>query len=188
MQNETGALIGRFGITIFLNLLFSLIFLGAGNKDDTKFTNFQSHFGAVTMLTISSMFGSATPIMLAFPFERPMFMREYSTGTYGATAYFTSKLCSEMPLNFCQICLAYLFAYNMMELNGLWIYLILTAWGLGLVGRAADCLLNTMLYMQHHTIVCMKYEILHETCSILYTKLCTTVYIRTWLHLLPAAR
>lgn len=97
------------------------------------------------MLTISSMFGSATPIMLAFPFERPLFMREYSTGTYGAAAYFMGKLCSEMPLNFMQICLAYLFAYNMMELNGMWIYLILTAWGLGLASGSMAVLLGCAL-------------------------------------------
>ena len=30
--------------------------------------------------------------MLAFPFERPMFMREFSTGTYGAIAYFIAKV------------------------------------------------------------------------------------------------
>ena len=113
-----------------------------GSKDDSEFSNFQSHFGAVTMITISSMFGSATPIMLAFPFERPMFMREYSTGTYGTAAYFLSKLCSEMPLNFCQVCLQYMLAYNLIEFNGLWIYFILTAWGLGLASGSIAVLLG----------------------------------------------
>jgi hypothetical protein len=33
------------------------------------------------MVLISGMFGQAQPVMLSFPYERPMFMREYSTGT-----------------------------------------------------------------------------------------------------------
>jgi len=106
--------------------------MGAGGKDDSIFVNFQSHFGALTMVTISSMFGAAQPILLSFPFERPMFMREYSTGTYGVFSYFVSKVLMEMPLNFIQVCLQYLLVYNLVELNGEWIYLILVAWGLGL--------------------------------------------------------
>ena len=78
---DKGALIGRFGITIFLNILYGLIFFNAGGKDDSDPINFNTHFGALTMITISSMFGSAQPVMLMFPFERPMFLREYSTGS-----------------------------------------------------------------------------------------------------------
>ncbi|RYG66873.1 ATP-binding cassette domain-containing protein [archaeon] len=80
-SRDKGALIGRFGITAFLNLLFGLIFLGVGGRDYANPTNFNNHFGAVAMVLISGMFGSAQPIMLSFPFERPIFMREYSTGT-----------------------------------------------------------------------------------------------------------
>jgi hypothetical protein len=78
---DVAALAGRFGVTIILNLLYGLIFLNAGGRDNGDPTDFNSHFGAVTMVLISSMFGSAQPVMLSFPFERPMFLREYSTGT-----------------------------------------------------------------------------------------------------------
>ena len=71
----------RFGVTIMLNVLYGLIFLGVGGKDNADSSNFNAHVGAVMMITIYSMFGSAQPIMLSFPFERPMFLREYSTGT-----------------------------------------------------------------------------------------------------------
>jgi hypothetical protein len=80
-QRDSAALIGRFGVTILLSLLYGLIFLGVGNKDNSDPTAFSAHFGAVTMVSIASMFGTAQPVMLSFPFERPMFMREYSTGT-----------------------------------------------------------------------------------------------------------
>ena len=81
LTRNKAALGARFGVTIFLNLLFGLIFLGAGGKDNADPDSFSTHFGALTMITISSMFGSAQPTMLEFPFERPMFMREYVTGT-----------------------------------------------------------------------------------------------------------
>jgi ABC-2 type transporter len=81
IYRDTTALGARFGITIFLNLIFGLIFLNAGGKDDSDPDNFSAHFGAITMIFISSMFGPAQSVMLAFPFERPMFMREYATGT-----------------------------------------------------------------------------------------------------------
>ncbi len=80
MRNK-GALIGRFGVTIFLNLLFGCIFLNAGSRNNAIPVNYNTHFGCLTMATISSMFGSAQPTMLEFPSERPMFMREYVTGT-----------------------------------------------------------------------------------------------------------
>ena len=94
------------------------------------------------MVSISMMFGSATPIMLSFPFERPLFMREYATGTYGSIAYFLAKLSMEMPLNFIQTACAYALAYNLIEMNGLWIYFILTAWGLGLASGSLAVLLG----------------------------------------------
>ncbi len=81
IKRDKMALIGRFGVTIFLNLLFGLIFYQSANQDDSDPSNFSSHIGAVTMVLISSMFGAAQPVMLQFPFERPIFLRENSTGT-----------------------------------------------------------------------------------------------------------
>jgi hypothetical protein len=81
LGRNKGALIGRFGVTIFLNFLFGLIFLNAGKRDNADNEAFNTHVGAITMVTISSMFGAAQPTMLEFPFDRPMFMREYVTGT-----------------------------------------------------------------------------------------------------------
>lgn len=81
MVRDTTALASRFGITIFLNVLFGIIFLNAGGRDDSDDANFNAHFGAITMVLIDSMFGPAQSVMLAFPYERPMFLREYATGT-----------------------------------------------------------------------------------------------------------
>ena len=57
VSRDIAALVGRFGITIMLSLLYGLIFLNAGSKDDSVPDNFNAHFGAITMNAISSMFG-----------------------------------------------------------------------------------------------------------------------------------
>ena len=128
---DMGALIGRFGITIFLNLLFGIIFFNVGGKDNSDPVHLQDHFGGVTFTVISAMFGAAQPIMLMFPFERPLFMREYSTGTYSATPYFISKVLLEMPLTFLQTIFQFLLVFYMMNLRGSYILLVLEAWALG---------------------------------------------------------
>ena len=93
------------------------------------------------MVSISSMFGMAQPVMLAFPFERPLFLREYSTGTYSAAAYFLSKVIIELPLTFIQTIVQYILAYFLMDLQGNFIYLVLASWGLG----AASCSVAVIL-------------------------------------------
>ena len=59
----------RFGITIFLNLLFGIIFRDVGKQPNSDTTNIQSHFGALVMVVLSSMFGSAQPALFAIPGE-----------------------------------------------------------------------------------------------------------------------
>lgn len=72
-------MIARFGITIFLNVLFGLIFWGIGGSDNTKSSNVQSHFGSMVMVFISAMFGTAQPALIEFPAERPIFLRGMCT-------------------------------------------------------------------------------------------------------------
>ena len=140
---DTGALIGRFGVTIFLNILFGCIWLGAGNEDDSQLSKVNAHFGAVTMVTISSMFGSAQPVMIMFPFERPMFMREYSTGTYSSWTYFITKTFLDAPLTLAQTLVQWGLIYPMVELQGNFGWIILASWGLGCAsascGMALGC-------------------------------------------------
>jgi len=136
VKRDVGALIGRFGVTAFLNLLFGLIFFKAGSGDDGDMNDFNAHFGAVTMVSISSMFGTAQPTLLSFPFERPMFLREYSTGTYGATAYFLSKWIIEIPMALAQCLVQYILAYNLCEFQGDFMIEVLCALGNGLAASS----------------------------------------------------
>jgi ABC-type multidrug transport system ATPase subunit len=142
---NVGALAARFGITIFLNLIFGLIFLGAGGRDNANTSDFGSHFGALTMVTISSMFGSAQPTLLNFPFERPLFLREYSTGTYGAPAYFISKTAVELPIIFAQTVAQYALVHNMCEFQGPFILMVLAAWGVGVAAASLGVLMGCLV-------------------------------------------
>jgi len=62
-------------------IFVGLIFLGVGSKSNGNDGDFNNHVGALSMLMILGLFASAQSVMLSFPFERPMFLREFSTGT-----------------------------------------------------------------------------------------------------------
>jgi hypothetical protein len=86
----------RFLFTIFLSLLIGTIFYDVGNSDPAINANLNSKFGSLIMVLLMSMFGSAQPELLAFPEQRPVFLREYSTNHYSVVAYFTSRLSMEI--------------------------------------------------------------------------------------------
>ena len=139
---DKAALIGRFGITIFINLLFGLIFYRAGDRDDSQQNFLYDHFGALTMVTISSMFGAAQPTLLAFPEQRPIFLREYSTGTYNIVPYFLSKLAYEAPLAFMQTLTQWLVVYWLIGFQGSFLVLMLSGFALGLVSSSVAVLIG----------------------------------------------
>lgn len=148
-RRDVGALAARFGITIFLNLVYGLIFYQVGGRNNGNPSDFQSHFGGITMVAISSMFGTSQPVMLNFPFERPMFLREYSTGTYTGIAYFISKVTIELPLNFVQTVVAFALVYNLMDLQGSFINLVLANWALGCASCSVAVVLGCLVKVSY---------------------------------------
>ena len=103
LQRDVSAVGGRFGITIFLGLLIGIIFKDVGETDSSNTSNINGHFGALIMVGLMSMFGTAQPALLSFPEERPVFLREYSTNHYSAGAYFLSRFTMEAFLTASQI-------------------------------------------------------------------------------------
>ena len=144
-KRDKGALIGRFGITIFLNTLFGIIFYGAGNKDDTVGSNFGDHFGALTMIAISSMFGSAQPVLIAFPAQRPIFLREYATGTYSVIPYFFSKLFFELPMSLLQAAVQWLVVYFMIQFQANYFSLMLSSFAIASAAASVAALLGSVV-------------------------------------------
>ena len=101
----------------FSRFLTSLTTESAGaasyaTTDGTDIPEVQSkinaHFGAVTQLAIGGMFGLSQNTLLTVPLERPVFLREAATGTYGPVPYFLSKMMVEIPMMIFQAALMYI--------------------------------------------------------------------------------
>jgi ABC-2 type transporter len=103
LRRDVAAVGARFGLTIFLGLLVGVIFLNVGASDSSVASNLQSHFGALTIVALNSMFGTSQPALLSFPEERPVFLREYSTNHYSVVSYFVSRLTMEIVITAAQI-------------------------------------------------------------------------------------
>ena len=64
-----------------------------------------------------SMFGTAQPALLAFPEERPVFLREYSTNHYSVGAYFASRFTIEATITAMQVFVQLLLSYFLIGLQ-----------------------------------------------------------------------
>jgi ABC-type multidrug transport system ATPase subunit len=95
LKRDTSALKARFSLSLVVGLIVGVIFWKVGETDSSVSTNLQSHFGAVILVSLMSMFETAQPALFAFPAERPVFLREYSTNHYSAASYFLSRLTVE---------------------------------------------------------------------------------------------
>lgn len=90
MVRDKSVLGGRFVFTTFLGLLIGVIFLGVGEEPSDNASNLNGHFGGLLMVMLMGMFGTAQQALLAFPQERPIFLREYSTNHYSVLSYFST--------------------------------------------------------------------------------------------------
>eukprot|EP00980_Cylindrotheca_fusiformis_P027050 scaffold18563_cov132-Cylindrotheca_fusiformis.AAC.6 len=64
-----------------------------------------------------SMLGTAQPELLAFPEQRPVFLREYSTNHYSVVSYFLSRLTMEAILTALQNLVRCLISYYLIAFN-----------------------------------------------------------------------
>ena len=94
---DKAGLIASVMIPLVLNVFFACIFFQVGDNTLDKWT-INSHFGGMTQVAIGGMFGAAQPLLLKFPLDRGIFLREYATQTYGAAPYFISKSMVELRL------------------------------------------------------------------------------------------
>ena len=143
-MRDKASLAARFIMTLFLGLFSACIFYQAGDFNRPDYS-LNSHFGAVVNLCIGGMFGSAQPMILLFPYERPIFLREYATGTYGAIPYFMSKIIVEITLAFLTQCEMMLISYWLVGFHGNWMLWTLVLWLLALVASSTALLLGCLL-------------------------------------------
>lgn len=59
LKRDVIAIVARFGFTIFLSTLIGVIFFNVGETNSADISNLQSHFGALVMVMLTSMFGTS---------------------------------------------------------------------------------------------------------------------------------
>lgn len=149
------ALVARFGSTIFLNAIISMVFYGTARWDESinqegpitysYMTEWvQNHFGSLIQVGIGGMFAISQPVVLTFPQERPIFLREYALGMYSSIPYFVSKLMVEIPMAFIQSCFIFLTTYYFIGFQGNFLYLTSTLTLFGLCASSISMLIGTV--------------------------------------------
>lgn len=138
----------RFCLSVLLTFLFGLVFRGVGrtileteaqtgfdmlwvglNDEEVKAMRkrkLEWHFNALVQVALVAMFSACQPVILTFPLERPVFLREHSSGTYTVLPYYLSKMAVEVPLVFVQSLLTLSVCYVVMCLNGDFLSLLWT--------------------------------------------------------------
>eukprot|EP00934_Nitzschia_sp_Nitz4_P005125 Nitzschia sp. Nitz4//scaffold27_size158506//133304//135455//NITZ4_002621-RA/size158506-processed-gene-0.89-mRNA-1//-1//CDS//3329545551//5115//frame0 len=132
----------RMGNTVLIGVITGIIFLNVGATDSSVAANITSHFGALTILCMGSMMGSAQPALLAFPDERPVFLREYSTNHYSVVAYFMSRLSSEAIASALQMLFHVIVHYYMIDFTGRFGMFFLTTYLLAMASSAVAVMIG----------------------------------------------
>lgn len=143
-RRDKTLLVGRYMVPLVIGTLVGLVFLGAADTDNGETKDFNAHYGGMIIFCQASMMTSVraalltdllgfvlmsalcyqgTPVMVTFPAERPVFLREYTNGSCkplfphfsllrsvelmivladGAKAYMLSKLMLEAPMTLLQ--------------------------------------------------------------------------------------
>jgi len=142
LKRDVTALGARFGLSVFLGLLIGVIFLDVGEQDPSYPSNLQSRFGALIMVMLMGMFGTAQPALLAFPEERPVFLREYSTNHYSVISYFLARLTMEAFITFIQLLVICLITFFMIGFQSSFFMFLFIAYALAMTSTALAVLLG----------------------------------------------
>lgn len=95
IRRDRKATMIRIFQSILMSSLIGIIFFNVGQASRTSPSNVQSQFGAIVLMSCITMTAPAQTALMAFPTERPIFLREYSTRHYTVVAYFLSRLAME---------------------------------------------------------------------------------------------
>jgi hypothetical protein len=78
--------------SIFLAVFISLVFINVNQPGRPVFAIFQNISGALFFVIINQLFSSMNAVLTAFAEERPVFVREYSSGYYKLAPYFLAHI------------------------------------------------------------------------------------------------
>lgn len=140
---DKAGLIASVVVPTILNLFFANIFQNVGDVNEPDY-DFMSHFGGISNTAIGGMFGAAQPLLLRFPLDRGLFLREYATSTYGAAAYFISKSMVELPQSLLNSIIVWVCTYWIEGLNGNFFIHVLAFWATGVAAASTALLVGSL--------------------------------------------
>lgn len=138
---DKAGLIASVMVPLILNVFFACIFFQVGDNTRSGWSA-GSHFGGMTQVAIGGMFGAAQPLLLKFPLDRGIFLREYATQTYEAAPYFIAKSMVELPQTFLNAAITWAAAYFLMGLQGSFIMYVLIFWLTGIAAASTALLVG----------------------------------------------
>lgn len=112
-------LLSRVGQTIILGLIIGAIFwkLGQDYSTEGQLKSFISKNGGLFFLAVSYFMAGMSPVILTFPLERAVFLKEQSNKMYSVFSYFLSRNIVELPLLILAPLLMTLIVYWMIGLH-----------------------------------------------------------------------
>jgi len=135
-------LLGRLGFTTVLATLIGIVFFDVGELPRDVSKNINSQFGALTMICMAGMMGTAQPALLTFPQERPVFLREYSTNHYSVVSYFLSRLTVEVLVTALQCFFLVLISFLMVGFQSNFVFFYINIYALAMVSTALAVMLG----------------------------------------------
>lgn len=85
----------RFAQTLLIGLLVGLVYLQLGNNQ----SSIRDRQGALFFLITTQVMSALMGVLLTFPLERALLIREQSNGMYSVINYFLGKFISSVPLD-----------------------------------------------------------------------------------------
>jgi ABC-2 type transporter len=137
-------LYARFGFTAILASSIGMIFWKVGEASPADSFNLTSQFGAMMILLMLALLGTAQPALLFFPEERPIFLREYSTDHYSVMSYLVSRLLVEAITTFIQIIIMVVLIYKMVSFQGSLLIYLTATYALAMSGTAMAVMLGVI--------------------------------------------
>lgn len=84
--------------TVCTGIFISVLFWKSGLETSAGWQNIK---GSLFFMTMNTLFVAIQNVILIFPEERPVFLREVNNNMYNVTPYFWAKIFSELPYCIC---------------------------------------------------------------------------------------
>jgi len=133
------AVILRFVINFVMQSIIGVCFWRVGAKEDIE-----TRFGAIVLISTSSMFSTAQVVLLSFALDRAVFSRDYQNGSYGAGAWVLSKSLVEIPNLLALMAFTTVLWYFYMQLQGNYFLLTVMFTCLGYCAASMAMVLGTI--------------------------------------------